>query len=314
MIILQAVTSALTRVVARRERRATTFGERVIEAGLFGCAALSILVTVGIVAVLAYETVEFFKAVPFARFFGDTVWTPLFHDAHFGIWPLVCGTLLTAGVAIGVALPFGLLAAIYLSELASKRVRSIVKPTLELLAGVPTIVYGYFALTFVTPLLQGVVPGLAGSNALSAGLVMGIMIIPMISSLAEDAIYAVPNALREGAYALGAAKLPTIWRVVVPSAFSGIAAAVTLAVSRAIGETMIVVIAAGNQPGLTLDPRQPIQTLTAYITAISKGDAPYGSLAHRALFAVGAVLFVMTLVMNLMSVRLASRLRLRSAT
>jgi phosphate transport system permease protein len=314
-VIFEAVTGALARVVPRLPpRRATTLGERAIELALVACAGLSILVTAGIVIVLAYETVQFFRAVSILDFVADTRWTPLFEDAHFGIWALIAGTLLTSGIAIAVALPFGLLAAIYLSELASKRVRAVVKPTLELLAGVPTIVFGYFALTYVTPKLQALIPGLAGFNALSPGIVMGIMIIPMISSLSEDALYAVPQAMREGAYALGASKLPTIARVVVPSAFSGIAAAVTLAVSRAIGETMVVTIAAGQQPNFTLDPRVPIQTMTGYIAGISKGDVAYGSLAHRALFAVGATLFLMTLAMNLVSYRMARRLRARSAT
>lgn len=313
--MLAAVTSAVGRTLSgRRLARASTPVERAIELALLGCAALSILVTAGIVGVLAYESIQFFADVSIVDFVGDTQWTPLFADAHFGVWGLVSGTLLTSAIAIAVALPFGLLAAIYLSELASARVRKIVKPTLELLAGVPTIVYGYFALTFVTPMLQKVVPDLAGFNALSPGIVMGIMIIPMISSLSEDALYAVPNSLREGAYALGSDKLATIGRVVVPSAFSGIAAAVTLAVSRAIGETMVVTIAAGQQPSFTLDPRVPVQTMTSYIASISKGDVPYGSLAHRALFAVGATLFLMTLVMNLVSYRMASRLRKRSAT
>jgi phosphate transport system permease protein len=310
-MLLEAAASLIGRVSARRASRASSLAERVVEGLLAACAALSIFVTGGIVAVLAFETVAFFREVPLLDFVADTRWTPLFADPHFGIWGLVAGTLLTSGIAIAVAVPFGLLAAIYLSELATARVRGLMKPVLELLAGVPTIVYGYFALTFVTPLLQRFVPGLAGFNALSPGLVMGIMIIPMISSLAEDALYAVPNTLREGSLALGAGRLATITRVVVPSAFSGIAAAVTLAVSRAIGETMVVTIAAGQQPSFTLDPRVPVQTMTSYIASISKGDVPYGSLAHRALFAVGATLFLMTLVMNLTSYHLARRLRRR---
>ncbi len=208
-----------------------------------------------------------------------------------------------------MALPLGLLAAIYLSEYATSTTRRAVKPALEILAGVPTIVYGYFALTVVTPALQPLIPGLAGFNALSAGIVMGVMITPMISSLSEDAIYAVSNNLREAAYGLGASKLPTILRVVIPSAWSGIAAALTLAVSRAIGETMIVAIAAGQQAQLSLDPREPIETMTAYIVNIASGDTPTGSLEYRTIFAVGAMLFFMTLVMNLLSYRMASRLR-----
>jgi len=218
----------------------------------------------------------------------------------------------TAAIAMSVALPFGLLAAIYLSEYALPGTRKALKPALELLAGVPTIVYGYFALTVVTPFLQGYIPGLAGGNMLSPGIVMGIMIIPMVSSLAEDAIYAVPDSLREGALALGAGKLPTILRVIVPSAWSGIAAAMTLAVSRAIGETMIVAIAAGNQANFTYDAREPGETMTAYIVNISKGDTPNGTLEYRTIFAVGLMLFAMTLVMNLISYRLSRKLRAQS--
>lgn len=299
--------------VRRPGRRAAPLHERAIEWFLLACGVLSIFTTAGILAVLAYETYEFFDEVSFSQFFGDTEWTPLFVDKHFGIWPLVCGTLLIAFIAIVVALPFGLLAAIYLSEFASERARRILKPALEILAGVPTIVYGYFALIFLTPILQKFIPDLAGFNALSPGIVMGIMIIPLISSLSEDALYAVPNSVREGAYALGASKLPTIFRVVVPSAFSGIAAAVTLAVSRAIGETMIVAIAAGQQPRATLDPRVPIETMTAYIVQISKGDTPTGTLEYRTIFAVGTALFVMTFAMNYLSQRLARRLRARAA-
>lgn len=305
---------ALPAVAARtRTQRASGPGERVIELGLAACSAVSIVVTVGIVLVLVFEAAEFFRAVPLTKFFGDTEWTPLFKDnQHFGIWPLVMGTLVTSAIAMAVALPFGLLAAIYLSEYAAPRTRRMLKPALELLAGVPTIVYGYFALTVLTPFLQQFIPGLAGGNMLSPGIVMGIMIIPMVSSLAEDAIYAVPDSLREGALGLGAGKLPTILRVVVPSAWSGIAAAMTLAVSRAIGETMIVAIAAGNQAKFTTDPREPAETMTAYIVNISKGDIPNGTLEYRTIFAVGLVLFAMTLTMNLITYRLSRRLRAQS--
>jgi phosphate transport system permease protein len=305
----------MTRLRARNgsPRRATPLRERAIEGGLFACGALSILVTAGILFVLAFETFEFFGKVSLGDFFADKQWTPLFADKHFGIWPLVCGTLLTSAIAIAVALPFGLLAAIYLSEFASPRARAILKPTLELLAGVPTIVYGYFALVFVTPFLQKFLPGLAGFNALGPGIVMGFMIMPMISSLGEDALYAVPGGLREAGYALGSAKLPTILRVVVPSATSGIVAAVTLAISRAIGETMVVTIAAGQQPNLTLDPRVPIETMTAYIISISKGDTPTGTIEYQTIFAVGSLLFVMTFAMNLVSHRMARRLRYGAA-
>jgi phosphate transport system permease protein len=305
------VRQAITRLAARNgsPRKAAPWHERLIEIGLFACGALSVLVTAGILFVLAFETFEFFKGVSLGEFLGDTKWTPLFVDKHFGIWPLVCGTLLTSAIAIAVALPLGLLAAVYLSEFASVRARRILKPTLELLAGVPTLVYGYFALVFVTPILQKFIPDLAGFNALAPGIVMGFMIMPMISSLSEDALYAVPNGLREGAYALGAAKLPTIYRVVIPAAKSGIIAAVTLAISRAIGETMVVTIAAGQQPNLTLDPRVPLETMTAYIISISKGDTPTGTLEYRTIFAVGSMLFLMTFVMNLVSHRMAKKLR-----
>ncbi len=281
--------------------------ERAIEVVLFACGALSIFTTLGILFVLSVETWAFFQEVSLGEYLGDTQWTPLFADKHFGVWPLISGTVLTAGIAIVVAVPFGLLAAIYLSEFASERARKILKPSLEILAGVPTIVYGYFALVFLTPILQTFVPDLAGFNALSPGIIMGIMIIPMISSLSEDAIYAVPNNLREAAYGLGAGKLQTIFRVVVPSARSGIAAAITLAISRAIGETMIVAVAAGQQPNLTLDPRVPIQTMTTYIVQVSMGDVPTGTLEYRTIFVVGATLFAMTFAMNMISQRMAKR-------
>lgn len=292
-------------------RRAAPTSERLVEVVLAACGLVSIFTTLAILAVLLVETYAFFREVSVLDFISDTQWTPLFADQHFGIWPLLSGTLLTATIATVVALPFGLLSALYLSEFASAGARRVLKPALEVLAGIPTIVYGYFALAFVTPLLQGIVPGLAGFNALSPGIVMGVMIIPMISSLSEDALYAVPNGYREGAYALGATKLRTIFRVVVPSAASGIAAAVTLAVSRAIGETMIVSIAAGQQPRLTFDPRVPIETMTAYIVQISKGDVPTGTLEYRTIFAVGTTLFIVTFAMNYASQRLARRLRHR---
>ena len=294
-------------------RRGTPLHERAIEWSLRACGALSIVTTVGIIAVLLFETLSFFGEVSIAEFITDTEWTPLFAEKHFGIWPLLSGTVLTAGVAIVVALPFGLLAAIYLSEFATHRVRSIIKPLLEVLAGVPTIVYGYFALIVVTPVLQKFVPNLAGFNALSPGIVMGIMIIPMISSLSEDALYAVPHSMREAAYGLGAGRLPTIFRVVVPSALSGIGASVVLAISRALGETMIVAIAAGQQPRLAFDPRVPIETMTAYIVQVSMGDTPTGTLEYRTIFAVGSALFVMTFVMNIISQRLTRRFRLEIA-
>jgi phosphate transport system permease protein len=299
----------VTTVPRQASPRLRSWRERAIVAALLGCAALSVLTTAGIVAVLGVETVAFFGEVGLGEFFGDSRWTPLFADPHFGIWPLVSATLLTSAIAVGVALPFGLLSAIYLSEFAAPRARRLLKPALELLAGIPTIIYGFFALVFVTPLLQKLVPGLAGFNALSPGIVMGIMIIPMIASLSEDALTAVPASLREAAYGLGAGRLPTIFRVVLPSALSGIAASVVLAVSRAVGETMIVAIAAGQQPRLTLDPRVPIETMSAYIVQVSMGDVPTGTLAYRTLFAVGFALFAMTFVMNLFAQRLARRFR-----
>lgn len=291
-----------------RSRRAS---ERFIEAALVASGLVSIVTTLGILYTLAAETFAFFSEVSFLEFITGTEWTPLFTDKHFGILPLVAGTVLTSGLAIAVALPFGLMAAIYLSEFAPSWARRILKPTLELLAGVPTIVYGYFALVFVTPLLQKLIPNLAGFNALSAGLVMGIMIIPMISSLSEDALASVSNGLREAAYGLGSTKLSAIFRVVVPAATSGIAASVILATSRAIGETMIVAIAAGQQPRLTLDPRVPIETMTTYIVQISMGDVPAGTLEYRTIFAVGSALFVMTFAMNVFSQRLSRKFRER---
>jgi phosphate transport system permease protein len=287
-------------------RRAIEF---VIERLLFLCAAGSILITAGIILVLVWETVAFLQDVPIAEFLFGTVWTPLFYDKHFGVLPLVAGTLLVSLIAMAVALPAGLLTAVYLSEYASAPVRRIVRPVLEVLAGIPTVVYGYFALLFVTPLLQRAIPGLAGFNALGPGIVMGIMILPMVSSLSEDALHSVPAGLREGAYALGATRMQAALRVVVPAAFSGISAASILAVSRAIGETMIVAIAAGQQPRLTFDPRVPIETMTAYIVQVSLGDTPAGTLEYRTIFAVGMLLFVSTFVLNLASNWLRERFR-----
>ena len=308
------MTSPGQRDRARRfERRAleapNTLSARLVRSVLFGCALVSIATTAGIVLALLFETVGFFREVSFGQFFGDTQWTPLFAQKHFGIWALVMGTALTSGVAIVTAVPLGLLAAVYLSEFASARVRRLVKPVMEILAGVPTVVYGYFALTLVTPLLQRIVPGLAGFNALSPGIVMGIMILPIVASLSEDAIFAVPASLREGAYALGAGKLPTIRRVVLPSALSGIGASVVLGMSRAIGETMIVAIAAGQQPRLTLDPRVPVETMTAYIVQVGLGDTPTGTLEYRTIFAVGMTLFLFTLALNGFAQRLRRRMR-----
>ena len=283
--------------------------ERAIEIGLFLCATLSILTTVGIVLVLLVETIGFFREVPVADFLFGTVWTPLFTTQQFGVLPLVSGTVLVSVIAMAVALPAGLLSAIYLSEFARPGVRRVAKPVLEILAGVPTVVYGYFALLFVTPLLQDYLPELAGFNALSPGIVMGILILPMVSSLSEDAMRSVPGSLREGAYALGSTRMQTALRVVVPASLSGISAAVILALSRAVGETMIVAIAAGQQPRLTLDPRVPVETMTAYIVQVSLGDTPVGTLEYRTIFAVGMLLFLGTFTMNLASTWLRERFR-----
>lgn len=283
--------------------------ERLLEIFLCGCAWLSVGTTCGIVLVLALETLAFFREVAPSQLWLDSQWTPLFREKHFGLWPLIAGTCLTSGIALLVAVPLGLFGAIYLSEFAAPLVRRCLKPALGLLAGIPTIVYGYFALVFVTPALQSVVPGLAGFNSLSAGIVLGIMLMPMICSLSEDALCAVPNGLREGAYALGAGRLPTLFRVVLPSALSGIAASVILAASRAVGETMIVAIAAGQQPRLTLDPRVPVETLTAYLVQVSMGDTPAGTLEYRSLFVVGAALFLITFALNAASYRYGRRFR-----
>ena len=283
--------------------------EFVIEWGLFLCALLSIGTTIGIIVVLTIETVAFLREVSIVEFLTGTEWTPLFAVPRFGVLPLVVGTTLVSLIAMLVALPMGLLSAIYLSEYAGSGVRRVVKPVLEILAGIPTVVYGYFALLFVTPLLQKFIPSLSGFNALGPGIVMGIMILPLVSSLAEDAMRGVPRGLREGSYALGATKMQTSLRVVVPAAFSGITAAFILAVSRAIGETMIVAIAAGQQPRLTWDPTVPVETMTAYIVQISMGDTPQGTLEYRTIFAVGMLLFVGTFGLNLVSAWLRERFR-----
>ena len=287
----------------------TSVMEWLIERALFFCALLSVLTTAGIVMVLSVETFGFLRQVPVIEFLTGTEWTPLFANAHFGVLPLVAGTMLVTTIAMIVALPMGLLSAIYLSEYARPGLRRVVKPTLEILAGVPTVVYGYFALMFVTPLLQRFFPGLAGFNALSPGLVMGIMILPLVSSLSEDAMRAVPRGLREGAYALGATRMQTALRVVVPAAFSGITAAFILAASRAVGETMIVAIAAGQQPRLTANPFVPVETMTAYIVQVSLGDTPQGTLEYQTIFAVGMLLFLMTFALNLVSTWLRERFR-----
>ena len=262
---------------------------------------ITVLVTAGIIWVLLSESIAFFSEVSIVEFLTAREWTPLFARKQFGIMPLLAGTLLTTVIAIAVALPIGLTIAVYLNEYAPAKLKQTVKPLLEVLATIPTVVYGFFALTVVTPFLQKIIPGLAGFNALSAGMVMGIMIIPMISSLSEDAISAVPRSLREAAYGMGSTRLQTAVKVMVPAASSGIIVSVILAISRAVGETMIVAIAAGQQPRLTLDPTVPIETLTTYIVQVSLGDVPHGSLEYRTIFAAGIVLFIFPFALNNLS-------------
>lgn len=290
-------------------KRGRRVKEGIIGGLLFLCAATSTLVTVGVVLVLAGETLLFFRQVSIVEFVTGTRWEPMFQEQHFGVLPLLTGSLLVAGGAGVIALPLGLLTAIYLSEYAGDRLRKILKPVLEILAGIPTVVYGYFALTFVTPLLRVVFPQTDIFNAASASIVVGIMIIPTVSSLSEDALRAVPSALREGAYGLGATKLEVSTRVVVPAALSGVIASFILAISRAIGETMAVTIAAGNLANLTLNPLESIQTMTAYIVQASLGDTPQGSLVFRTLFAVAMTLFLITLAMNVLSQWVLARFR-----
>ncbi len=295
--------------ISAARRRVMRMNEKLVEFLLFLCAASSVLITAAIVGVLVYQSYGFFRHVPIVEFLTDTMWTPLFSEPRYGILPLLCGTLLTTVVAMCVAGPLGLTAAIYLSEFASPPVREVVKPTLELLSGVPTVVYGFFALLFVTPLLQRFIPGLPGFNVLSAGIVMGIMIIPYVASLSEDAMRAVPNALRDGSLALGATRLETALMVVFPSALSGIAAAFVLGISRAVGETMVVAIAAGQQPNLTFDPREPAATVTAYIVQVALGDLPHGSIGYQTIFAAGLTLLLITLVFNVIAFWLRAKFR-----
>ena len=283
--------------------------DRMVEIVLLAAALVAVCTTLAIVGVLLYESSTFFRHVSIVDFFTDTLWTPLFSEPHFGIMPLVAGTLVTTMVAILVAIPLGTVIAIYLSEFAPHKVRESVKPVLELLGAVPTVVYGYFALLVVTPFLQRFVPGLPGFNMLSAGLVIGLMIVPYVSSMSEDAMRAVPNYMREGSYAMGATRLQTAVRVVVPGALSGIAAAYILGLSRAVGETMVVAVAAGMQPNLTFDPRQPAETITAFIVQVSLGDLPHGSVGYQSIFAAGLVLMMMTLVFNLIGFALTRRFR-----
>lgn len=283
--------------------------ESLIEGILLLSATASVFITVGIVGVLLFETLDFFKEVSIVEFLTGTEWTPLYAEKHFGILPLFSGTILITLIAMSVALPVGLISAIYLSEYAGERFRAVVKPLLEVLAAIPTIVYGYFALLFVTPMLQSFIPSLPGFNALSAGIVMGIMIIPIVSSLSEDAMHSVPIALREGALALGSTRFQVSTKVVVPAALSGITSSFILGISRAVGETMIVAIAAGLQPKLTLNPLSSVETVTAYIVQVSSGDTPTGTIEYSTIFAAGMSLFVLTFILNIISYLLKRRFR-----
>ena len=292
------------RLQARRKRR-----EKAIELVLLAAACVSVFTTLGIVYVLVTESLEFFRHVPLWSFLTGSQWTPLFDDAHFGIAVLLAGTLSSSAVALLIAIPLGTIIAVYLSEFAGHKTRETMKPLLELLSGVPTIIYGYFALLFVTPLLQRIYPELPGFNVLSAGIVMGIMIIPYVSSLSEDAMRAVPMSLREGSYAMGATRYQTAVRVVVPAALSGIAAAYILGVSRAVGETMILAVAAGMQPNLSLNPLEPAATITSFIVQVALGDLPHGSIGYQTIFAAGLTLMLLTLVFNLLGYWLRRRYR-----
>lgn len=272
--------------------------EKVIEKTLAFCALVTVLTTIGIILILAVEAVNFFREVSIVEFLTSTKWTPLFTQKSYGILPLLAGTALTTLIAIAVALPVGLIIAVYLNEYARESVRKILKPMLEILAVIPTVVYGFFALMIVTPVLKSFIPGLSGFNALSPGIVMGIMIIPFVSSLSEDALSSVPDSLRQASFGMGSTKFQTAFRVMVPAASSGIIVSAILAVSRAVGETMIVAIAAGMQPRFTFDPTVPIQTITSFIVQVSMGDVPYGSTAYQTIFAAGITLFIFTFVLN----------------
>jgi phosphate transport system permease protein len=292
-------------------RRLRRFKEKTIELILFLAAASSVLVTVGIVGILVTESLPFFAHVNFKDFLTDTEWTPLFENAHYGILPLVCGTFLSTFIALTVAIPLGTVSAAYLSEYISAGLREILKPSLELLAAIPTVVYGYFALLFVTPLLQKIIPDLGGFNVLSAGIVIGIMIVPYVSSLSEDAMRAVPSHLREASFAMGASRLQTVFRVVIPSAFSGMTSAYVLGISRALGETMVVAIAAGMQPNLTLNPTQPAATITAFIVQVSLGDLPHGSVGYQSIYVAGLTLLTITLTFNVIGMWLRKKFQER---
>jgi phosphate transport system permease protein len=296
-------------VTLRSALRYRKLRDRTIELFLLAAGMVAVLTTLAIVAILLIESSAFFEHVSLREFLTGTMWTPLFADAHYGILPLIAGTLTTTVVALLLAVPLGTIIAIYLSEFATTRVRETVKPILELLGAVPTVVYGYFALVMVTPVLQKLMPELPGFNMLSAGLVIGLMIVPYVSSVSEDAMRAVPRYMREGSYAMGATRLQTALRVVVPGAFSGLAAAYILGISRAVGETMVVAIAAGMQPNLTFDPREPAATITAYIVQVSLGDLPHGSIGYQSIFAAGLVLMFITLIFNVVGFFLTRRFR-----
>ncbi|WP_322817027.1 phosphate ABC transporter permease subunit PstC [Chloroflexus sp.] len=293
----------------RQPNQARAIGEKIIQILLTIAATISILTTAGIVFSLLFETIAFFSEVSIIEFLTETEWTPLFSIKKYGIWPLVSATVLTSAIAMLLAVPLGLVAAIFLSEFASDRIRRTVKPLLEILAGIPTVVYGYFALTVVTPFLKNFIPTLSIFNSLGAGLVMGVMLIPFVASLSEDALSAVPNSLREAAYGLGSTKFEVAIRVVTPAAISGIVASVVLAFSRAVGETMIVAIAAGQNPRFTFDPTVPVMTMTSYIVQVSLGDTPYGSLSYYTLYAVGFTLFLFTFVLNIFSYWMVRKFR-----
>ena len=285
-------------------------GERIIGIILLVCAAISVLTTIGIIAVLVQQALEFFLRVPVTEFLFGTTWSALFNNPEFGVLPLVSGTLWITLIALVLALPLGLLSAVYLSEYADHRVREVIKPVLELLAGVPTIVYGFFAVTFIRPdILKPIFPSIGPFSALSAGIAVGILIIPLVASLSEDAMRAVPRALREGGYAMGATKHEVSWQVVLPAAFSGVVASFILAGSRAIGETMIVALAAGARPQLVANPLEPMQTMTGFIVQVFSGDLPVGSTPYLSLFAVGLLLFAITLILNLISQWVVTRFR-----
>jgi phosphate transport system permease protein len=283
--------------------------DRLIEIILLGSGLVAVFTTLAIVFILVYESSAFFETVSIKEFLTDTMWMPLFADPRYGILPLVSGTLTTTFVGLLVAIPLGTIVAIYLSEFATHRLREIVKPMLELIAAVPTVVFGYFALLMVSPFLRKFMPELPGFNMLAAGLVIGLMIVPYVATVAEDAMRAVPRYMREGSYAMGATQLQTALRVVVPGAFSGIAAAYILGISRAVGETMVVAIAAGMQPQLTFDPREPAATITAYIVQVSLGDLPHDSIGYQSIFAAGLVLMIMTLAFNLIGFYLTRKFR-----